>query len=105
MTTSQTSPELASWLIEQSPDATIYSDIQGHVRVWNAAATRMFGFSAEQALGQSLDIIIPENYAKHIGVVLMQPLQQALLSTAASRCQLKHCVLTAVSFIPKWVLP
>ena len=64
MTTSQTSPELASWLIEQSPDATIYSDIQGHVRVWNAAATRMFGFSAEQALGQSLDIIIPEKLRK-----------------------------------------
>ena len=64
MTTSQTSPELASWLIEQSPDATIYSDIQGYVRVWNAAATRMFGFSAEQALGQSLDIIIPEKLRK-----------------------------------------
>ena len=44
MTTAQTSPELASWLIEQSPDATIYSDIQGHVRVWNAAATRMLAF-------------------------------------------------------------
>ena len=64
MTTFQTSPELASWLIEQAPDAMIYSDTQGHVRVWNAAATRMFGFSAEQALGQSLDIIIPEKLRK-----------------------------------------
>ncbi len=53
MTTFQTSPELASWLIEQSPDAMIYSDIQGRVRVWNAAASKMFGFSAEQAIGQS----------------------------------------------------
>ena len=64
MTTSQTSPELASWLIEQSPDAMIYSDIQGRVRVWNAAASKMFGFSAEQAIGQSLDIIIPEKLRK-----------------------------------------
>lgn len=64
MTTSQSSPELASWLIEQSPDAMIYSDIQGRVRVWNAAASKMFGFSAEQAIGQSLDIIIPEKLRK-----------------------------------------
>ena len=64
MTIFQTSPELASWLIEQSPDAMIYSDIQGRVRVWNAAASKMFGFSAEQAIGQSLDIIIPEKLRK-----------------------------------------
>ena len=64
MTTFQTSPELASWLIEQSPDAMIYSDIQGRVRVWNAAASKMFGFSAEQPIGQSLDIIIPEKLRK-----------------------------------------
>ncbi|MCK9535455.1 MAG: PAS domain S-box protein [Pseudomonas sp.] len=60
MTTTKTSPELARWLVEQSPDATIYSDKQGLIRVWNQAAAQMFGFSAEHALGQSLDIIIPE---------------------------------------------
>ena len=64
MTTKTTSTELANWLVEQSPDATIYSDKQGLVRVWNAAAEKMFGFSAEQALGQSLDIIIPESLRK-----------------------------------------
>jgi PAS domain S-box-containing protein len=64
MTTTKTSPELASWLVEQSPDATIYSDKEGHIRLWNAAAEKMFGFSAEQALGQSLDIIIPETLRK-----------------------------------------
>ncbi len=52
--------ELANWLVQQSPDATIYSDKQGDIRVWNAAAEKMFGFSAEQALGQNLDLIIPE---------------------------------------------
>ena len=60
MTTTKTSPELARWLVEQSPDARIYSDKQGLIRVWNQAAAQMFGFSAEHALGQSLDIIIPE---------------------------------------------
>lgn len=61
MTTPTTAPELAGWLIEQSPDATIYSDKEGNIRLWNAAAEKMFGFSAEQVLGQSLDIIIPES--------------------------------------------
>lgn len=60
MTTIKNPPELASWLIQQSPDATIYSDIQGYIRLWNTAAQTMFGFSAEQALGQSLDLIVPE---------------------------------------------
>lgn len=60
MTTIENPHELASWLVEQSPDATIYSDKQGDIRVWNAAAEKMFGFSAEQALGQNLDLIIPE---------------------------------------------
>jgi PAS domain S-box-containing protein len=64
MTTIKASPELASWLIEQSPDATIYSDKEGLIRLWNTAAEKMFGFSAEQALGQSLDIIIPETLRK-----------------------------------------
>ena len=60
MTDTTASLKLASWLVEQSPDATIYSDKEGHIRLWNAAAEKMFGLSAEQALGQSLDIIIPE---------------------------------------------
>ena len=60
MSATTTSPELANWLVQQSPDATIFSDKQGDIRVWNAAAEKMFGFSAEQALGQNLDLIIPE---------------------------------------------
>ena len=44
MTTIKASPELASWLIEQSPDATIYSDKEGLIRLWNTAAEKMFGF-------------------------------------------------------------
>ncbi|NLJ92869.1 MAG: PAS domain S-box protein [Aeromonadales bacterium] len=64
MTLDSSPTELARYIIEQSPDATIYSDIKGDIRLWNKAATEMFGFSAEQALGQSLDIIIPEKLRK-----------------------------------------
>ena len=56
--------ELALALVIQSPDAIVYSDTEGIIRVWNDAATRVFGFTAEQALGESLDIIIPERLRK-----------------------------------------
>jgi PAS domain S-box-containing protein len=43
------------------PDAIVYADEAGIIRAWNAGAVRMFGFSESEALGQSLDIIIPAN--------------------------------------------
>ena len=42
------------------PDAVIYSDAEGQIRFWNRGAERIFGFTEAEALGQSLDIIIPE---------------------------------------------
>ncbi|MCM2263899.1 MAG: PAS domain S-box protein [Desulfuromonadales bacterium] len=47
-------------IICQSPDAVLYSDREGTIRLWNQGAERIFGFSAAEALGQSLDLIIPE---------------------------------------------
>jgi PAS domain S-box-containing protein len=41
-------------------DAVIYADHTGTIRLWNDAAVDMFGWPAEDAVGQSLDIIIPE---------------------------------------------
>jgi len=41
-------------------DAVVVSDPSGAIVVWNAAATRIFGYAAEEALGRSLDIITPE---------------------------------------------
>ena len=49
-------------LVEQSPDAVIFADAEGTIRTWNAAAERIFGFAAAAALGQNLDIIIPERF-------------------------------------------
>jgi PAS domain S-box-containing protein len=43
-----------------SADAVIYSDRDGLIRLWNAGAERVFGYSSEEALGRSLDLIIPE---------------------------------------------
>ena len=47
-------------LLNSPAEAIAYSDRDGIIRFWNAGAERVFGFTAEEALGQSLDIIIPE---------------------------------------------
>ncbi|WP_336491372.1 PAS domain-containing protein [Methylobacterium nigriterrae] len=47
-------------LIAAAGDAIVVSDPAGAILVWNPAAERIFGYSAEEALGQSLDLITPE---------------------------------------------
>src|SRR4051812_13752167 len=47
-------------LIATAGDAIVVSDAAGAIVVWNPAAERIFGYSAEEALGQSLDLITPE---------------------------------------------
>ena len=47
-------------IIDGSPDAVVFGDAQGIIRLWNAGAVAIFGFSAAEAVGQSMDIIIPE---------------------------------------------
>ncbi len=51
---------LGATVIRTIPDAVIYADHRGVIRFWNAGAMRIFGFSADEAIGRSLDIIIPE---------------------------------------------
>jgi PAS domain S-box-containing protein len=41
-------------------DAIVYADAEGMIRFWNGGATRIFGFAEAEAIGHSLDIIIPE---------------------------------------------
>lgn len=53
-------------LIENTSDAILVADRQGKIRYWNTGAERMFGHTSTEALGQSLDLIIPENLrARH----------------------------------------
>ena len=52
--------QMAEAVISGIPDAIVYADHDGFIRFWNAGAMRIFGFTAEDAIGQSLDIIIPE---------------------------------------------
>lgn len=47
-------------LVEGAGDAIMVCDAQGAITLWNRAAERIFGFTEAEALGQSLDMIIPQ---------------------------------------------
>ncbi|MEZ5261879.1 MAG: PAS domain-containing protein [Acidimicrobiia bacterium] len=47
-------------LLDTLADAVVIADPQGTIVYWNQGATHLFGWPAEQALGGSLDLIIPE---------------------------------------------
>jgi PAS domain S-box-containing protein len=47
-------------IIEKAQDAIIFADREGVIQLWNSGAEAMFGYAAGEALGQSLDLIIPE---------------------------------------------
>ncbi|MDQ4061049.1 MAG: PAS domain S-box protein, partial [Pseudomonadota bacterium] len=69
LATGETEGPEAGWfetVIRTIPDAVVYADAEGIIHFWNAGAERIFGFAAAEAVGQSLDIIIPVNLrARH----------------------------------------
>ncbi len=48
-------------IVEEARDAVILSDREGLISLWNTGAEHLFGYSKAEALGQSLDLIIPES--------------------------------------------
>jgi PAS domain S-box-containing protein len=61
-----THEELYRHIIEGTQDAIIFADRKGIIQLWNAGAETMFGYRPEEAVGQSLDLIIPERLkARH----------------------------------------
>jgi PAS domain S-box-containing protein len=53
-------------LVEVIGDAVVVADASGAINLWNPAAERLFGFTPAEALGSSLDLIIPERLrARH----------------------------------------
>src|SRR4051812_14479153 len=55
------SRDLGNALLASASDAIIATDREGRIIFWNPGAERIFGFSAAEAVGQSLDLIVPEN--------------------------------------------
>ncbi|HXO22605.1 MAG TPA: PAS domain S-box protein [Thermoanaerobaculia bacterium] len=46
-------------IVESSQDAIVSKNLDGVVRTWNAGAERLFGFTAEEAIGRPITLIIP----------------------------------------------
>ena len=59
-----TAKALAEAILAASGDAVLATDRHGRIQFWNPGAARIFGFTAEDAVGASLDLIIPERLRK-----------------------------------------
>ena len=65
-------------IIESSEDAILSKDLRGVILSWNGGAQRLFGFTAEEAIGKPITIIIPRDRLDEEPAILAQD------STAAS---------------------
>jgi len=61
-----THDQIARAILQSTADAVIAADHRGTIQFWNPGAERLFGYHADEAVGRSLDIIIPETLrARH----------------------------------------
>lgn len=63
-TNTTTEAALSTDILRAIPEAVIFADLQGNIQRWNSGAETVFGFTAAEALGLSLDLIIPERLRK-----------------------------------------
>jgi PAS domain S-box-containing protein len=62
----QVTDDLFRWIVEAMPEGVVYADREGIIRLWNRGAETIFGYRPEDALGHTLDLIIPERWrARH----------------------------------------
>ena len=61
---SNTVANLSDDILRSMPEALIFADLEGIIRLWNPGSETVFGFAASEAIGQSLDLIIPEKLRK-----------------------------------------
>jgi two-component system CheB/CheR fusion protein len=57
-------------LVESSADAIFNKDLDGTIRTWNRGAERLYGYSASEAVGQSVRLIVPEDRAQEVADIL-----------------------------------
>jgi PAS domain S-box-containing protein len=56
----ETDAWLAQAIVREAAEAIVVTDPEGIIRLWNHAAERLFGHPATEAVGQNLDLIIPD---------------------------------------------
>lgn len=76
---------LLSALVATSFDAIISYDLDGRITSWNNAAERLYGHTAAQAIGQSMEVLYPPGFTKRIGEYRDEIIAGALHSFEATR--------------------
>ncbi len=62
--------ETLSAIVESSDDAMVSKDLNGRITSWNEGAERIFGYSEEEALGQPITMLIPEDLLQEeVGII------------------------------------
>jgi PAS domain S-box-containing protein len=95
---------LYKFLVEQVPDALIFADRDGVIRTWNRGAETLFGFDAKEAVGKSLDLIVPERFrnahwrAYRLAVVSGRTRGGSLVRTTRAEHKLGHKLYVDLSF-------
>ncbi len=52
--------EIYRQIVDLAQDGILFADQKGIIRLWNSGAESIFGYSAQEAIGQNLDLIVPE---------------------------------------------
>src|SRR5690349_6345867 len=84
-------------IVDSSDDAIVSKDLNGIILSWNRAAERMFGYSAEEAVGKSIRIIIPADRQAEEDTVLSEILSGRAVSHIETVRQRKDGTLLPIS--------
>jgi len=62
--------DLLAAIVESSDDAIVGKTLDGTVTSWNPAAERIYGYSASEAIGRGIDLIVPEEKREELSDIL-----------------------------------
>jgi PAS domain-containing protein len=81
---------IAQAALAPGPHAVVSADREGIIRDWNETAEHIFGHSAGQAIGQTLDLIIPEEERADTGATSGALWRLACLTTGPTTCSISR---------------
>ncbi len=73
-------PLILIYMVEMNAHAVIVVDLRGVIQTWSEGAEKLFGYDAESAVGQSLELIIPESYRDRHWAAFRAALERGSLS-------------------------